>query len=108
MAGLVRRGDRKGRQSKPPNAPCERWRNSRLRSSVKDIGRRNVRSYFFRQGPSPLPVYPPMKPILPILLASFAASLAMAEIPASHYSRAIFSDDFASDGFGKRWGHYKS
>ena len=32
----------------------------------------------------------------------------MAEIPASYYSRPIFSDDFSGSGFGKRWGHYKS
>lgn len=27
---------------------------------------------------------------------------------AGDYPRVIFSDDFASDGFGKAWGHYKS
>lgn len=26
----------------------------------------------------------------------------------SYYSRTIFSDDFSSNGFGPRWGHYKS
>lgn len=49
----------------------------------------------------------PMKPILPILLASLAASIAVAETPVT-YSKAIFSDDFSANGFGKRWGHYKS
>lgn len=24
------------------------------------------------------------------------------------YPRVIFSDDFAADGFGKAWGHYKT
>jgi hypothetical protein len=27
---------------------------------------------------------------------------------AADYPRVIFSDDFAADGFGKAWGHYKS
>lgn len=34
------------------------------------------------------------------LLASVAS--------AADYPRVIFSDDFAKDGFGKAWGHYKS
>ncbi len=29
-------------------------------------------------------------------------------ISAADYPRSIFSDDFATDGFGKAWGHYKS
>ncbi len=32
----------------------------------------------------------------------------MPRIPAEYYPRAVFSDDFSADGFGKRWGHYKS
>lgn len=27
---------------------------------------------------------------------------------AADYPRVIFSDDFSSEGFGPRWGHYKS
>jgi len=49
-----------------------------------------------------------MKAILPILLFSFTATLALAQIPADYYPRSIFSDDFSGSGFGKRWGHYKS
>jgi hypothetical protein len=46
-----------------------------------------------------------MKRILPTLLLSLSATLAFAEAP---YSRTIFSDDFSGNGFGPRWGHYKS
>ena len=49
-----------------------------------------------------------MKRLLPLLLASFAATLTASETPANSYPRTIFSDDFSGDGFGKRWGHYKS
>ena len=49
-----------------------------------------------------------MKRLLPLLLLSFTVTLALAEIPASYYPRAIFSDDFSGTEFGKRWGHYKS
>jgi len=49
-----------------------------------------------------------MKAILPILFLSFTATLALAQIPADYYPRSIFSDDFTGEGFGKRWGHYKS
>ncbi|MDB6140689.1 MAG: hypothetical protein JWO94_3761 [Verrucomicrobiaceae bacterium] len=49
-----------------------------------------------------------MKVILPLLLLSLTATVVRAEIPATYYSRPIFSDDFSTDGFGKRWGHYKS
>jgi len=49
-----------------------------------------------------------MKAILPLLLTSLTATCALAEIPASYYPRAIFADDFSGNGFGKRWGHYKS
>lgn len=49
-----------------------------------------------------------MKAIFPLLIASLTAAVAIAEIPASYYSRPLFSDDFSTDGFGKRWGHYKS
>lgn len=40
------------------------------------------------------------------LLLAFAAVSSSAF--ALDYSRLIFSDDFAKDGFGKTWGHYKS
>lgn len=49
-----------------------------------------------------------MKVTFPLLLLALTATVARAEIPASYYSRALFSDDFSSEGFGKRWGHYKS
>jgi hypothetical protein len=49
-----------------------------------------------------------MKRLLPLLLLSFATTLALAEIPASYYPRTIFTDDFSGTEFGKRWGHYKS
>lgn len=49
-----------------------------------------------------------MKSFAPLCALAVLSSLAHAELPAGIYSRAIFSDDFATDGFGKRWGHYKS
>ena len=42
-----------------------------------------------------------MKSILALALLSTAAF-------AADYPRVIFSDDFNAEGFGKRWGHYKS
>ncbi|MBB5036736.1 family 16 glycoside hydrolase [Prosthecobacter dejongeii] len=42
-----------------------------------------------------------MKRLLPLLLL---ASTTLA----ADYPRVIFSDDFAAEGFGKAWGHYKS
>jgi hypothetical protein len=45
-----------------------------------------------------------MKTILHLLLASLSVSAAFA----GDYSRTIFSDDFSSNAFGSRWGHYKS
>ena len=39
-----------------------------------------------------------------LILASFISTAALA----ADYPRVIFSDDFAADGFGKAWGHYKS
>jgi hypothetical protein len=45
-----------------------------------------------------------MKPVFSILLASLVSTAALA----ADYPRLIFSDDFAADGFGKLWGHYKS
>lgn len=45
-----------------------------------------------------------MKKSLPLFLGlAIAASAAAAD-----YSRVIFSDDFSSNSFGPRWGHYKS
>src|SRR5688500_18521710 len=37
-----------------------------------------------------------------------AALLLSTLIHAEDYSRLIFSDDFSSNAFGPRWGHYKS
>lgn len=49
-----------------------------------------------------------MKTLLPILALSFTAALTAAASAADTYPRTIFSDDFSSNAFGKRWGHYKS
>jgi hypothetical protein len=49
-----------------------------------------------------------MKRFLPLFLLTFSASLALVQAAGDAYPRAIFSDDFSADGFGKRWGHYKS
>jgi hypothetical protein len=49
-----------------------------------------------------------MKPLLSILFVSLAATLSLAEIPGSAYTRTVFSDDFSGTAFGPRWGHYKS
>jgi len=38
----------------------------------------------------------------------FALALFTTTAFAADYPRVIFSDDFSSEGFGKRWGHYKS
>lgn len=40
--------------------------------------------------------------------ASLLTLLAAGQIAAADYSRVLFADDFSSDGFGPRWGHYKS
>lgn len=45
-----------------------------------------------------------MKQTTLLLLATLATTAAIA----ADYPRVIFSDDFAADGFGKSWGHYKS
>src|SRR5215213_3186740 len=45
-----------------------------------------------------------MKLLLPLLVLSASAALAADDA----YPRTLFSDDFSADGFGKRWGHYKS
>ncbi len=42
-----------------------------------------------------------MKRLLPLLLLASTTF-------AADYPRVIFSDDFAAEGFGKAWGHYKS
>ena len=36
------------------------------------------------------------------------AALLLANVAAADYPRVIFSDDFSSNAFGPRWGHYKS
>ena len=46
--------------------------------------------------------------LLPSLLLVGAASITLAEISGAAYTRTIFADDFSGEGFGKRWGHYKS
>ena len=45
-----------------------------------------------------------MKTPLALTLASLIASVAFA----GDYTRTIFADDFSSNAFGPRWGHYKS
>lgn len=42
-----------------------------------------------------------------VCLTAFCLAAGCA-LAADDYSRVIFSDDFAADGFGPRWGHYKS
>lgn len=44
--------------------------------------------------------------ILPVLVLSITSTLVLAADSA--YPRTIFSDDFSSNAFGPRWGHYKS
>ena len=49
-----------------------------------------------------------MKTTFGLALASFITVIASAAEPAGYYSRTIFADDFSSNAFGPRWGHYKS
>jgi len=49
-----------------------------------------------------------MKSILILCTASLAALATFAAGPDTQYSRVIFMDDFSGNGFGPRWGHYKS
>lgn len=43
------------------------------------------------------------------VLSALALLVAAVQIcPAAEYSRVIFADDFSTDAFGPRWGHYKS
>jgi hypothetical protein len=42
------------------------------------------------------------------LLVSLAATAAFAAEADNYYSRTLFTDDFSGNGFGPRWGHYKS
>ncbi|NJM55348.1 MAG: hypothetical protein HC841_05050 [Verrucomicrobiae bacterium] len=48
-----------------------------------------------------------MKSFLVPLAASLIATAAFAA-DSGYYSRTIFADDFSSNAFGPRWGHYKS
>lgn len=43
-----------------------------------------------------------------VLLACLLAGAALAAGPSPYYNRLIFADDFSGNGFGPRWGHYKS
>ena len=49
-----------------------------------------------------------MKSIIAVLAASLTATAAFAADSSGYYSRLIFADDFSSNAFGPRWGHYKS
>jgi hypothetical protein len=49
-----------------------------------------------------------MKPLVLLFTATLFTSAAFAADSASYYNRPIFSDDFSSNAFGPRWGHYKS
>jgi hypothetical protein len=49
-----------------------------------------------------------MKRIASLIVATLTSAAAFAAEPAGYYSRPIFSDDFSSNAFGPRWGHYKS
>ncbi len=48
-----------------------------------------------------------MKPRASLLLATLLASTSILSA-ADDYTRLLFADDFSKDGFGERWGHYKS
>src|SRR5476651_821716 len=49
-----------------------------------------------------------MKTPILLTIASLLATVAFAADPSGSYNRTIFSDDFSSNSFGPRWGHYKS
>ena len=49
-----------------------------------------------------------MKSFIALALTSILTAIASTAEPAGYYSRVIFADDFSSNGFGPRWGHYKS
>ena len=49
-----------------------------------------------------------MKRLLPLCILALTAGAALAQTASNYYSRTVFFDDFSADGFGKRWGHYKS
>ena len=49
-----------------------------------------------------------MKSIIAIALTSLLTAVVTAGEPAGYYSRMVFADDFSSNAFGPRWGHYKS
>lgn len=49
-----------------------------------------------------------MKSLTSLIVATLVSTAAFAAEPSSSYSRPIFSDDFSSNAFGPRWGHYKS
>jgi hypothetical protein len=49
-----------------------------------------------------------MKSSVPFTLAFLMAIVASAAESTGYYSRTIFADDFSSNAFGPRWGHYKS
>ncbi|MBU4460111.1 MAG: hypothetical protein KJ579_06050, partial [Verrucomicrobia bacterium] len=49
-----------------------------------------------------------MKTFAALVVTSLVGTAAFAAGPEGYYNRAIFADDFSGDGFGPRWGHYKS
>jgi hypothetical protein len=49
-----------------------------------------------------------MKTLAALVVTSLVVTVALAAGPEGYYTRAIFADDFSGDGFGPRWGHYKS
>ncbi|HEY6169466.1 MAG TPA: hypothetical protein VI454_15600 [Verrucomicrobiae bacterium] len=49
-----------------------------------------------------------MKSSFALVIAALTAAVTFAGEPAGYYSRTIFTDDFSGNGFGPRWGHYKS
>lgn len=49
-----------------------------------------------------------MKSFIALAVTTFLTVIASAGEPAGYYSRLIFADDFSSNAFGPRWGHYKS
>ncbi len=47
-------------------------------------------------------------PALALIIATAAAAWSQPAAPSKGDGMVLFSDDFSSNGFGKRWGHYKS
>lgn len=49
-----------------------------------------------------------MKTFAALLVTSLVGTATLAAEPVESYGRTICADDFSTNGFGPRWGHYKS